>query len=102
MYSTRYSCQIVTEFEIFRQIFEKYSNVKFHENSSSGGRVGPCGRADGQTDITKLTVAFRNFANAPAKQEVIRTFDILAGDIGPYSELYRVHNVHDMYVAGIK
>jgi hypothetical protein len=23
------------------------------------------GRTDGQTDVTKLTVAFRNFANAP-------------------------------------
>jgi hypothetical protein len=25
---------------------------------------------DGQTDITKLTVAFRNFANAPKTQSV--------------------------------
>ena len=44
-----------------RQIFEKYSNIKFHENPSSGSRaVG----ADGQTDVTKLIVPFRNFANA--------------------------------------
>jgi hypothetical protein len=34
--------------------------VKFHENSSSGSRVA-CGR----TDVTKLIVAFRNFAKAP-------------------------------------
>ena len=27
---------------------------------------------DGQTDMTKLTVAFRNFANAPKKQSLYR------------------------------
>ena len=43
-----------------RQIFEKYSNIKYHENPSSGSRV-PCG----QTDMTKLMVAFRDFTNAP-------------------------------------
>jgi len=46
------------EFSI--QIFEIYSNIKFHENPSSGSRLVPCGRADGQTDTTKLIVAFRN------------------------------------------
>ena len=47
------------------QIFEKYSNTKFHENPSSGGRVVPCGLTDGQTDTTKIIVAYRNFAIAP-------------------------------------
>jgi hypothetical protein len=32
-----------------RQIFEKYSNIKFHENSSSGSRV-LCGMMEAQTD----------------------------------------------------
>jgi hypothetical protein len=27
---------------------KKYSNIKFHENPSSGNRVGQCGRTDGQ------------------------------------------------------
>ena len=36
--------------EVFGQIFEKYSNTKFHENPSSGNRVFPCGRRDGQKD----------------------------------------------------
>jgi hypothetical protein len=65
-----------------------------------GGRAVPCGRHDGQTDMTKRTVAFRNFANAPAKQAVIQLV-FCAGDLRPYSELYKVHKVHDMYVAGI-
>ena len=50
--------------EFSRQIFEKVSNIKFHQNPSSGSRVVPCGR----TDMTKLIVAFRNFANAPKKE----------------------------------
>jgi len=53
--------------EFSRQIFEKYSNIKFHGNPSSGSRVVPCGRTNGQTDTTKLIIAFRNFANAPKK-----------------------------------
>jgi len=36
--------------EFSRQIFEKYSNIKFHANPSSGRRVVPCGRTDGRTD----------------------------------------------------
>ena len=49
---------------IFSRDFEKLSHMKFHENSSSGSLVVSCGRTDGQTDMTKLTVAFRNSANA--------------------------------------
>jgi len=45
--------------------FEKHANIEFHGNSSSGSRVVPRGRTDGQTDMTKLTAAFRNFMNAP-------------------------------------
>ena len=37
--------------------------MKFHENPSSLSRVFPCGRID----ISKLPVAFPNFANAPKK-----------------------------------
>jgi hypothetical protein len=41
------------------------SSTKFHENPSNGSRVVPCGRTE--RDVTKLTVAFRDFANAPKK-----------------------------------
>jgi hypothetical protein len=48
------------ETRIFTTIFEKYSNIKSHKNSSSGNRVIPWG----QTNM-KPIVAFRDFANAP-------------------------------------
>ena len=63
--STRYPCHIKMKLEFTRQIFGTSSNTKFHENPSSGSRVAPFGRTDRQTDITKLKVAFRNFAHAP-------------------------------------
>jgi hypothetical protein len=47
--------------EFDRLIFEKYSNVIFHGNPSSGTKIVPCGR----TGMTKLIVAFRKFANTP-------------------------------------
>ena len=57
--------------EFSRQIFEKknYSNVKFYdENLSSGSRNVPYGQTDGQTvgqtGMTKLIFAFRNFAKS--------------------------------------
>jgi hypothetical protein len=47
-------------------LFDKFSNntdIKFRENLFDGSRVVP----RGQTDVTQLTVAFGNFANAPKK-----------------------------------
>jgi hypothetical protein len=58
-------CHILMRIEFSRQIFEKYSNIKLHENPSSGSGVFPCGRTDEQTDMTKLIVASQNSANAP-------------------------------------
>jgi len=45
--------------ESARQILEKYSNAKFHENPSFGSRVVYANRRrerDKQTDMTKLTL----------------------------------------------
>jgi len=60
-----------------RRILEKYLCTTFHRNTSSGTQVVPCGqserererarRADGNTDVTKLLVAFLNFTNAHKK-----------------------------------
>jgi len=59
VYSACYGCQIWIKFEISRRIFEKYSNVIFHENPSSGSRVVPCEQTDGHED------AYCSFASAP-------------------------------------
>jgi hypothetical protein len=40
--------------EISRQVFEKYSDMRFNENPSGGSQVVPCGR----TDMTEPIVAF--------------------------------------------
>ena len=48
--------------EFSQQIFEKFSNIKFHENPSSGSRVVPWAKTDGQT--WRSWVPFRNFADA--------------------------------------
>jgi len=61
MLSTRYSCPSSMKLEFSSQIFEKSLYNKFCENPYSGIRVVVCV----QTDMTKLTVAFRNFANTP-------------------------------------
>jgi hypothetical protein len=74
--------------EFSRQIFEKYSNTKFHENPSSGSRVLR-GRTEGQTDMTKLIVAFRNFANAPKSWCSLSTPWLLPAE-GPISTVFRL------------
>jgi NADH:ubiquinone oxidoreductase subunit len=62
MNGSRYSCRILTKLELSRRIKKK-----------SVIEIRPVGaelfhadwQKDGRTDMTKLTVAFRNFANAP-------------------------------------
>ena len=61
--------QILMTVGFSRQICEKCSNIKFRGKPYIGSRVVPWEQqrkqADRQTDMTKLIVAFRNFANAP-------------------------------------
>ena len=61
--------------EFSQRIFEKYSNTTLHENPSSGSLVVPYRQTDGRRDMTKLIVAFWNFANKLHLQ--IRIKDIL-------------------------
>jgi len=89
MKSTRYYCQILKKLKFSVQIFEKYPNIKFHENPSSASPVVPRGRVDrrtdGRTDMTKPTVAFHNFAHAPKNMSGSKRPDRLWG---PFSRLF--------------
>ena len=58
--------------EFSRQISEKNSNMKFHEDPSSGSRAVPRGQAEKHTTV--LTVASHNFAYASKGCEVTVKF----------------------------
>ena len=62
MYSIRYSCQILLELQVPLQIFVKYQITDFMKICPVGGELF---QPEGRTDMTKVTFAFRNFANAP-------------------------------------
>ena len=49
MWSTLYACPVLKKIEFSRQIFEKQSNTKLHENPFSGSRLVPCVRTDRRT-----------------------------------------------------
>jgi hypothetical protein len=63
---------IVSDFNetwLFPADLEKFSNIKFHQNPSNGGDFFYVDRekyrkTDTQRDMTKLTVAYRNFVHA--------------------------------------
>ena len=52
--------------EFSGQILEKYFNIKFYENPSSGSRVVTFGRADGQYSL------FAIFENAPKNESCLK------------------------------
>jgi hypothetical protein len=82
-------------------IRKKYSNTEFHENPSSESRVVPCGQKGGRTDMTKRTVAFRNFAKAPKNYSFL-AMSVLEGHIIPqaiYSNLiFTLAGHHRLYL----
>ena len=64
-------------FSFLDRFLKKCSNIKFHENSSHGSRVVPCGKTGGQTGKIKLTAAFRKYAKAPKKNRVSSSIHVL-------------------------
>ena len=50
------------KFELFPYILEKYTNIRFYENASTGNRVFPRRQTN---KYDEAIVAFRNFQNAP-------------------------------------
>jgi hypothetical protein len=72
MQSTRYSCQILNLNYLDR--FSKNTKIQnFMKIRPFGAKLF---HADGQTDMPKVTVALRNFANAPKN---ITTLRLMAG-----------------------
>ena len=59
----------MTKFGVYRQVFLKVHNTKFHWNSSSVSRAETSGQmdrcTDGQRDMTNLIGVFSEYANAP-------------------------------------
>jgi len=51
MYCNRYYFQVLMKCEFSRQIPENASNIKFHENPSSGSQIFRCGRTDRQDEV---------------------------------------------------
>ena len=67
MYSAGYPCQISMKLELSRQIFEKI--LKYQIPLKSVQWEPTCSiRTDGRIDMTKLTVAFWKYANAPKNE----------------------------------
>jgi len=60
--------------------------AEFHADRQTDGRT------DRQTDKTKLTVTFRNFANAPKMQHIrhtnLQTIDLQPGMLAPFKYPY--------------
>jgi len=67
------------KFEFSQQILKKYSNIKSHENPSSGSLTVPCGQMDrwmnGWMRTTKLIVTFHSFVNMPKKNGTVISFE---------------------------
>ena len=81
--------QILIKFAFSRQFFlNKSSNIRLHQNTSIGSRNVSCG----QTDMTKLTVAFRNFANAPNKQFLLPPVRVKSS----VADIYYPRNLHSL------
>jgi len=52
-------------------MFEKETNINFHENPYSGSRVVPREWTNGRRDMTMLIVAFRNFCERASKRKTV-------------------------------
>ena len=68
MWSARFSCQILMKLKFSRHIFKNiYSNIKYALKSVQW--KSSCSMRTGRrTNMTKIIVAFRNFANAPQEK----------------------------------
>ena len=71
------------KFEYSWDIFERYSNIKFHENPSPGSRVVPCGQTDGRTDGNdEANSRFSEFWESVQKQKLLVRFGANGANVG--------------------
>ena len=52
----RLYCHVSMKLKFFRRIFEKFPNIRFNENLSSGSRVAACGQTERQTRWNKKLI----------------------------------------------
>jgi hypothetical protein len=94
MWSARYYCAIVRKRELSKQIFEKKTQISNFINIRpvSAELFHADRRTDRRTDMTKLIVAYRNFAKAPNDYLILSKFVFI----------FKLHNifkiVHTLYV----
>ena len=75
------------------QILEKSSNVKFHENPSSGVDMFNADRqTDRKTGMTQSIVVFRNFAYAPDDWPRRPTFSLSSGLLVNIENYLKLHH----------
>jgi len=68
--------------------FRKISSKKFYKNLSDGTRVVPCGQTEGQINIKKLIVDFRNLVN-PSENSTRHIYPCqFLGYIGRVAEVF--------------
>jgi len=71
MLITRFSCPVLMKFDFPDRFSKNLQKITLQEAPSIGSRVVSCGQTEGWrdrgTDLTKLILAFCNFANASKK-----------------------------------
>jgi len=68
------------------RFFKKPTNIKCHENPSTGSQAVPCGWVDRQADMMKLIVAFCNFANTCLKIRVLNNASMTSSKLTHFAQ----------------
>jgi hypothetical protein len=71
------SCQFLMKPEFSQQVFEEYSNIKFHENLSSGSRVVLCRWTDRHVEANSLLSQFCEGNKIPTRHQDAFSFHCL-------------------------